>query len=256
MSADAMRRGHVDALFRFPVKSMQGFGIDSVRLKLSGVEGDRERALVDIATGRLMSAKRWSKILFAVADDDGITLPDGTHRNYAASDLDSILSKWLGREIALRKVEPDESISYEMTFDPPNDEAELFEIPSPSGTFLDLAPLHLVSRQTLQENGIAYPELNWDVRRFRPNLVVDAPGLSAFGEDEWCGRRLRIGSTLVEAMQPTVRCAMPLRAQPGLDAQPPLFKALDEIHGNHLGIYMSVVTPGEIRVGDGVEVLS
>ena len=169
-----------------------------------------------------------------------------------ASDLDAVLSSWLGREVELRQVDPDMALSYEMTFD----ETEMFEIPSPPGSFLDLAPLHLVSQQTLQESGKARPDLNWDARRFRPNLVVDAPGLSSFGEDAWCGRQLRIGSAVVEAMQPTVRCAMPLRGRPSLDAQPALFKALDSIHANHLGIYLSVVVPGEISVGDGVEILS
>ncbi|MGH9206141.1 MAG: MOSC domain-containing protein, partial [Acidimicrobiales bacterium] len=91
-----------------------------------------------------------------------------------------------------------------------------------------------------------------DVRRFRPNLVVDAPGSSPFGEDQWCGIRLRIGSAVIEGMQPTVRCAMPLRAQPGLDAQPTLFKAMDSLHANHLGIYLNVIESGEIRVGDRV----
>ncbi len=253
MSADTSNLGHVDALYRFPVKSMQGIGVASARLDHSGIEGDRSRALIDVATGKLMSAKRWSKILLAEADDVGITLPDGTHRPCAAPDLDAILSDWLGREVALQRVDASLNVSYEMTFDPPNDEAELFDIPTPPGSFLDLAPLHLVSRQTLEEIGRDRPELNWDVRRFRPNLVVDAQELSAFGEDEWCGRRIQIGSAVAEAMQPTVRCAMPLRAQPGLSAQPSLFKAMDDIHANHLGIYLSVVTPGEIKVGDEVQ---
>jgi uncharacterized protein YcbX len=141
-----------------------------------------------------------------------------------------------------------------MTFDPPDDEAELFEIPAPPGSFLDLAPLHLISRQTLCQSGDARPDLNWDVRRFRPNVVVDAPGLSSYGEDAWCGKRLQIGTAVVAAMQPTVRCAMPLRAQPGLDSQPSLFKALDSAHANHLGIYLSVLEPGEFRVGDRVQI--
>jgi hypothetical protein len=201
-----------------------------------------------------MSAKRWSMLLFAVADDVGITLPDGTHRSYDAADLNAVLSAWLGREVQLRHVDPDVEVAYEMTFDPPNDDAELFEIPAPPGSFLDLAPLHLLTHQTLRESGRVRPDLNWDVRRFRPNLVVDAPGLSAFGEDAWCGTQLRIGTALVEAMQPTVRCAMPLRAQPGLEAQPSLFKALDSAHANHLGIYLTVIEPGEIKVGDRIEV--
>jgi uncharacterized protein YcbX len=54
--------------------------------------------------------------------------------------------------------------------------------------------------------------------------------------------------------QPTVRCAMPLRAQPGLARQPRLYRALEGLHANHLGTYVDVVEPGEIRVGDEVAV--
>jgi uncharacterized protein YcbX len=255
MSNDAaVRGGTVEKLYRYPVKSMQGLAVESVLLGPSGIDGDRSRALIDVATGRLMSAKRWSKLLLAGADDVGINLPDGIHRSYESNDMDRTLSTWLEREVALRQVTPDVDLSYEMTFDPPNDDAELYEIPAPSGSFLDLAPVHLVSEQTLQGGATARPDLDWDVRRFRPNLVVDAVGMPPFGEDAWCGRQLRIGTAVVEALQPTVRCAMPLRAQPGLESQPALFRALDEIHANHLGIYLSVIAPGEMRIGDHLEI--
>jgi uncharacterized protein len=250
----SVRFGSVDALYRYPVKSMQGLSVDTVELTNDGVAHDRQWALIDAESGKLMSAKRWSKLLLGVATDDGITLPDGTYRAFGDDDLDAVLSGWLGRDVVLRHVDADVAFSYEMTFDPPNDGAELFEIPTPSGSFLDLAPLHLVSRQTLDEMTRRRADLNWDVRRFRPNLVVDAPGLEAFGEDTWCGRRLVVGSVVAEALQPTVRCAMPLRAQPGLASQPSLFSALDQEHANHLGIYLTVVSPGIITKGDQVDV--
>lgn len=250
----AVSAGTVDQLYRYPVKSMQGLAVEYVELGLSGIDGDRSRALIDVDSGRLMSAKRWSKLLLAVADDIGVTLPDGTRRPYESGDMSRVLSTWLERDVALNQVTPDVDLSYEMTFDPPNDGAELYEIPAAPGSFLDLAAVHLVSLQTLRGGVTARPDLNWDVRRFRPNLVVDAVGTSPFGEDAWCGRQLRIGTAVVEALQPTVRCAMPLRAQPGLESQPALFHALDEIHANHLGIYLSVVEPGEIRIGDPVEI--
>ena len=150
---------------------------------------------------------------------------------------------------------PDVQVAYEMTFDPPDDEAEYYAIDAPAGSFLDLAAVHLVCTQTLDGCRAARPDLDWDVRRFRPNVVVDVPGLEPFGDDAWTGRRLRLGSVVLEAMQPTVRCAMPLRAQPGLASQPSLYAALEELHANHLGQYLSVVEPGEVRVGDPVEVL-
>ena len=104
---------------------------------------------------------------------------------------------------------------------------------------------------TLAGCAAAHPDLDWDVRRFRPNLVVEGP-TEAFAEDDWCGGQVRIGSAVLSASQPTVRCAMPLRAQPGLDRQADLYEAMEALHANHLGIYLDVAEPGEIAVGDRV----
>ncbi|HEX8804647.1 MAG TPA: MOSC N-terminal beta barrel domain-containing protein [Acidimicrobiales bacterium] len=245
----------VAGLFRYPVKSLQGMAVDDLEVGADGAAGDRDRALVDVATGKLMSAKRWSRLLQGAADDDGVALPDGRRFGYDDPDLDAVLSDWLGRPVALRRAGPGVEVVYEMTFDPPDDSAELVDIPAPTGTFLDLAAVHLVSRETLAACATARPDLDWDVRRFRPNVLIDAPGLEAFGEDDWCGRRLGVGGAVLSARQPTVRCAMPLRPQPGLDGQPALFRALNDIHANHLGIYLDVVTPGPVRTGDAVTLL-
>ena len=58
--------------------------------------------------------------------------------------------------------------------------------------------------------------------------------------------------------QPTVRCAMPLRAQPGLDRQPAMYAAMTELNAgapNHFGVYLAVEQPGVVRPGDAVAVI-
>ena len=148
------------------------------------------------------------------------------------------------------------SLSYEMTFDPPDDDAELVDIPTPAGTLLDLAAVHLVTTATLAHCRAARPDLDWDVRRFRPNLVIDVAA-PAFAENDWPGRELTIGPVVLRGLMPTVRCAMPLRAQPGgpRPLRPALFAAMSELNTaqpNHLGLYLDVVTPGTITEGDPV----
>jgi uncharacterized protein YcbX len=241
----------VTDLYRYPVKSMQGVATDTVELGAAGFAGDRRWALVDVNTGRLMSAKRWSALLQASADDDAITLPDGSRLEVGGPETDAALSGWLGRDVRLVEAGDDEALAYEMTFDPPDDDAEYYAIDVPTGSLVDLAAAHLVALPTLRGAAERYGDLDWDVRRFRPNLVVDGD-LAPFDEDGWVGRTLRVGSAELAARQPTVRCAMPLRGQPGLDRQPGLYAALDELHANHLGLYLDVVTPGRISVGDEV----
>jgi uncharacterized protein len=245
--------GRVVALRRYPVKSMQGVEVDRLAVAPAGIEGDRRRACVDQETGRIMSAKRFGRLLEAWADDEGITLPEGGRLRYGDGGVDEALSAWLGRPVRLEERAPDTQRSYEMTLEPPNDDAEFYEIPSPAGSFLDLAAVHLLSTATLAGGEAAYGELDWDVRRFRPNVVVEGPD-EPFAEDAWCGSVLAVGTARLDVRQPTVRCAMPLRAQPGLERQPRLYQALEELHANHLGTYVDVVEPGEIRVGDEVAV--
>lgn len=256
-----MLLGHVAQCWRYPVKSMQGAAVDAVGVGSHGVAGDRAHALQDVATGRVLSAKSVKELLDAVATDAQMRLPDGTVVDVGDEDRDRRLSDWLGRPVTLLSLEQSGDLTYEMTFDPPHDDAEYFEIPLPEHGFVDLAPLHLIATSTLAACAAQRPELDWDVRRFRPNLVIDHDG-GAFAEDAWVGAQLRIGDQCIVSIdQPTVRCAMPLRAQPAvagapaLARQPELYRAMDQLHEahpNHLGVYVGVVAPGRVSVGDPV----
>lgn len=256
-----MLLGTVAQCWRYPVKSMQGAQTTVVGVGSHGVAGDRAHALADTTTGKVLSAKSVPALLEAVATDSEIRLPDGTVVSLDSSERDAVLSAWLGRPVELLSLEQSVDLSYEMTFDPPDDDAEYFDIPLPEYGFVDLAPLHIIASGTLAACESARPDLDWDVRRFRPNLVVDHDG-GLFGEDAWVGARVRLGGEcIVSIQQPTVRCAMPLRAQPALGdrpalaRRPELFAAMNELHTahpNHLGVYVDVVVPGRVAVGDPV----
>jgi uncharacterized protein YcbX len=244
-------------LWRYPVKSMQGERQRSLTVLADRIEGDRVRGVFDRETGRLASAKRFSRLLEATGADDHLVLPDGQKVAFADPAASAALSAWLGRDVQLVAAPAAGSLSYEMTFDPPNDDAELVDIPTPAGTLLDLAPVHLLTTATLDHCRARRPDLDWDVRRFRPNLLVDVDA-PPFAEDGWAGRRLTVGPVVLSVLMPTVRCAMPLRAQPGgLSRQPELFAAMSDLNGahpNHLGVYLQVITPGVIAEGDPVMV--
>lgn len=250
--------GTVARCWRYPVKSFQGTEAAELTIDAGGVTGDRAHALLDTKTGHLMSAKRTSALLGGLATDDTITLPDGTTLALDDPGADDALSAWLGKPVHLAGLDEAGELSFEMTFDPPNDESEYYEIPVPANTFLDLAHIHLITTATLAGCAAARPDLNWDVRRFRPNLLLDVPG-QAFVEGTWMGRDIKVGSVVLHVDGPTVRCAMPLRAQPGgIEREPGLFAAMNDLNTvtpNHLGAYATVVTPGTARPGDTVELL-
>jgi uncharacterized protein YcbX len=247
--------GTVSACWRYPVKSFQGRPVDALEVDPTGIDLDRAFGVVDVTTGRLLAAKRVPQLLLAVGDDTSITLPDGTTFDHGDPEVHGALSRWLGREVRLCSPAEAGAVAYEMTFDPPNEDADVFEIPVPEGTLLDLTPVHLVTTATLDACAAARPDLDWDVRRFRPNLVIDAD-VAPWEEQTWVGQRLAIGTTVLAVSGPMVRCAMPLRPQPGgLDREPGIFRALSELNPafpNHLGLCLDVVEPGRIEVGDDV----
>ncbi|MGH9136313.1 MAG: MOSC domain-containing protein [Acidimicrobiales bacterium] len=219
------------------------------------MDGDRRHALLDTTTGRILSAKSVKDLLFARVERDAVVLPDGTALPLDDPGASDALSAWLGRDVRLATPVEGEERSFQMTFDPPNDDAEYLDIPAPAGSFLDFVPVHVVTTATLAGCRARRPDLDWDIRRFRPNLVIDIHG-SLFVENGWSGQCLRIGDEAeLEVMGPTVRCAMPLRAQPGLDRQAELFRAMSDLNTrfpNHLGASARVRTPGRVVTGDAV----
>ena len=272
--------GRVTELWRYPVKSMQGEQVTSLELASGGVVGDRAFGLVDAATGRLLSAKSVPALFEAQARTVGepaggsgggpggsvlITLPDGREVGSDDPDAAAVLSAWLGRDVVLRRSGDelgDGSIEFEMRPEPDDDGGELFAWPAREGTFLDSAPVHVLTTASLATMGAVQTESVWDVRRFRPNLLIDTDGIGGFVEDEWIGRAVAFGSSaaVLSVGGACGRCAMPNRAQPavvGGSADRPalprdigVFRALTAEHGNNLGVYADVVTAGRIAVAD------
>lgn len=254
--------GEVAALWRYPVKSMQGEQVQSAAVSPDGLDGDRRYAVCDRATGRLLSAKSVAALLLAWARTEGpdvaITLPDGSeHRADAGQATDAALSEWLGRDVVLRERSAVGSSSYQMTFDPPNDSAEMVDIDTPPERLFDLATLHVLTTASLGRLDQLGEGHQWDVRRFRPNLLVEVGAGSAEGfvEEGWVKMGLAVGGAELAVQMRTVRCAMPLREQPGLARDVGIYKVLDQSCANHLGVYVEVASPGLVSVGDPVRLL-
>lgn len=248
----------VAGLWRYPVKSMQGGAVDHVDLRADGVDGDRQWGVVDVETGKVLSAKRWPALLEATAalTRDGevvITLPDGTECGSDDPATHGALSAWLGREVRLTRPSPTGGTPYELTMDPTDDSSEPWDFATPPGSFVDVAHAHLLTTGSLAAMQGARPAATWDVHRFRPTALV-ATGDDDFVEDRWVGGQLRIGEATLDVFMATPRCAMPGRGQPthGLERDKSVLTTLRDRHDNNLGVYASVVRPGPISVGDSV----
>ena len=130
----------------------------------------------------------------------------------------------------------------------------LFEFTSPPGTYFDAYPLHLLTTASLRAMAQLHPAATWDVRRFRPNILI-ATDVSLEGtlEAAWHGRTLQLGALVVRCELPTARCGMTIQAQADLPKDPTVLRTIVREAGQQLGIYASVLQPGPVAVGDVVE---
>lgn len=249
----------VARLFRYPVKSFQGVEVDALDVGPAGPADDRVWGVVDPSTDRVLSAKTVPALLDASARVEGDTvvlvLPDGLELEAGAGGTDDAVSAWLDREVVVRRAPEVEGSAYDMTFDPPNDDAEVVQIPTPSERFHDLFAVHALTTASLAALAEAGGGHDLDVRRFRPNVLVDVDGETGYVEDGWVGHDVALGALTIHVAKRTVRCAMPLRAQPGLARDADLFRTLSDAHENHLGVYCAVAEPGRVAVGDPVTVV-
>jgi uncharacterized protein YcbX len=280
--------GTLSAIHRYPVKSMLGETLASARLGEQGIPGDRAWALRDELRGGIQGGKKLPGLMGCAArylapPDEGpapapeISLPDGTR--FLASDPDAArrIGETIGREVTLWPIVPAENAEHYRR--PAPDHPDLVEelraifgrepgepLPdigkfppeilanqTPPGTYFDAFPLLLLSRQSLASLQRAAEESRIDVRRFRPNLVLDAPGDRPFPEQDWIGRSLRIGSARLEIALECPRCVMTTHGFADLPKDPRIMRSLVKEAGGNLGVYARVSVPGEVRTGDRID---
>jgi uncharacterized protein len=275
--------GTVAGLRRYPVKSMLGEDVDAGEVTFTGLTGDRRLAVVSRATGKIASAKfprLWRDLLtvaVASADDHGtdgavrIMLPEGKTVWSSDADVDAVLSDLLDEPVtltatpapgaALDRAVPEAVLRDGVDAPVP---AELMEIGGggPPGTFVDFAPLHLLTTSTLDRIAELSPHGRADLERYRPNVVI-ATTAAGFIENDWLERILRVGDEIVlRVIARTPRCAVPTLAHGALPRDPDALRVLarhnrveplDSLDPEPCaGVYAQVLRPGRIRTGDPV----
>ena len=99
-------------------------------------------------------------------------------------------------------------------------------------------------------------ESRFDVRRFRPNLLVDVPGSDlSFPEQAWVGKTLAIGSVTLKIDTTYPRCAITTHGFDDLPQDPQIMRKRVANSEGSLGIYALVVKVGKVATGDSVSVM-
>lgn len=271
----------VSALWRHPVKSMGGIEVPEASFVGTGMVGDRVYALRDLVRGRLANARQDPLLLQVRVRVDGTDVfveVDGNEMPIEHPSANELFSRLLGTEIEVQSLRPandtefyrrrpDPSITDPMdhlrevlgrTPDEPLPDFSKFgptigEFETPPGSFVDCFPVLLLTTSALRAMQQALPDSVIDVRRFRPTVVLDTGSEPGHPEFEWSGRRLQIGTVVLEVVNDCPRCVAITRAVDHAipDDRSILRHVVREL-GQAVGMYCNVVAPGVVHAGDAV----
>lgn len=273
MQYESNNAGSIVSLWRYPVKSMMGEEINSSLVTERGLLGDRSYALVDLATGKVVSAKnprKWPgmfgfRAVYVEPPDmhEGIppvriTMPGGVSATSTQANLDALVSRALGAEVTLKSKPPASPQLEEYWPDIDNlaHRETVTEEAMPVDTFFDGAVVHILTTATLKQLQSVYPQGSFEARRFRPNLIV-APDAAdeGFVENSWVGRTLLIGDQVrLKVTCATGRCVMTTLPQGDLPKDLGILKTAVSANHANVGVYATVERAGVIRAGDAVQI--
>ena len=264
----------VSRLSTTPVKGTALHHPQAVTVTGNGVPENRRFHLVD-ARRRLLNGKQHGPLVRVVAEYDadrehlGLRFPDGLLVEGRATGLgEAVRTDFYGRGVDGHLVEGPWSAALSAFV---GQEVHLVAVDRP-GDAVDVHPVTLISTATLEHLRRVTPDgERLDHRRFR--MLVEVDGCDVHEEDTWAGRRLRIGSTVVEVAGPVPRCVVTnedpdsgvvdfstlkaivrYRGELAADLSTPVAHLPDD-GAAILGMYATVVQPGGVALGDRVELL-
>ena len=226
---------HIVGIWRYPVKSMGAENLETADVSWAGVAGDRRWAFVRDEAVR--SGFPW------------LTIRERADMNH-----------------------------YQPAYaNPARPEKSATEIRTPSGKLLDVAdpalaeelypagtrvirqdrgifdsfPLSLISTQTIAGLGESVGA-NLKPQRFRPNFLIETLDDTPFQEDSWVGRTLRIGATRIRVDQRDSRCVVTTIDPETHERTPEVLQKIYQEREGCLGVYASIVEPGQVSLGDAI----
>lgn len=227
-----MQTGKIESLWRYPVKSLMGEGVDQLDLDRRGVAGDRVYAIAN-TEGKLGSGKntrRFRRIdglcsLFAEKTENGVAIlfPDGSQLTHQNPLMNNKLSQTLGQTVTLSK---ETDVSH-----------------------FDDGAVHILSTAALNLLHKHQPDLDLHPQRFRANVLLDTHYL----DHELVGKVISVGGLVLEVTHKTQRCRMVAIAQPERAEQAALLKAIAQHFDLFFGVYARVLSVGSLSIGDHVE---
>lgn len=265
----------INQIFWTPVKGMRILPLGETDLTRYGIPGDRAFYLVDTRR-RMVNAKRFGKLLTVVPHHDPgagilrLEFPDGSVCEDRVRTGALAAYTFFGKQVQARPVAGPFSEAVSRLV---GEELRLVARPE-SQAAVDrgaIAGVTLIGSASIRRleriaagggtGGTAGSGAGAiDHRRFRMSIEFDGAGPHA--EDEWIGRRLRVGGALLQVNGHVGRCAVPTRDPETSVRDLPVLKLLQGYRQDvpseealPFGVYAAVREPGTIRTGDPLELL-
>ena len=258
--------GHVQSLWRYPVKSMRGEALPEVFVSFSGILGDRLYAVHNSAAPKAfpyLTARNRSNMLLHrpfFRDAERAVLPSNLAEAEATGPGITPLYP-SPEDLAVDVETPSGEV---LGIDDPKLLGALSDGKSPASAltirrsdraFTDCRPISIFSTQTIRTIGDAVG-LSLDQRRFRANIYLDLASGEGFAEDQYVGRQLRIGGKAVIAvLERDIRCQMISLDPVTANANPEILKYVARNHDGKAGIYAAVLVEGMVRAGDEIRLV-
>ncbi len=270
---------------------MMGDRFSQMPLDHGGVVGDRGWAVRDDVRGGIRGAKKIGGLMrlharYVEEPTRGesppaieIASPDGRCVRSDDEDVNEKLSQVLDHPVTLCPLRPATDLDHYRRGAPDTEDTDselramfgrdpdeplpsfeglpldvLLEYESPPGTYFDAFPIHIVTDRSLETLAGLAPGSEFDVRRFRPNVVVavDQDVMGEFPEQTWLGQRLRVRDVELEITAPCPRCVMVTREFADLSADRQVLRTIVRHAEQNIGVYANVVRPGTLETGTAV----
>jgi uncharacterized protein YcbX len=267
---------------------MMGDAFPSLMVDEGGVIGDRGWAVRDEVRGGIRGAKKIGGLmrLHARYVDEPqpasppppieITGPDGRGVRSDDADVAERLSRMLDHAVTLWPLRPATDLDHYRRGAPDTDDAMselraifgrerdeplptfegfpldvLIQYESPPGSYFDAFPIHVVTDRSMQTLAALAPDANFDVRRFRPNLVVavDDDIEGEFPEQAWLGRTVQVGDVELEVTASCPRCVMVTRDFADLPQDRQVLRTIVRDADQNVGVYATVTRAGQLTTG-------
>ena len=283
--------GRVKEIWRYPAKGMAGETLASSGIDGHGIVGDRHWAVRETSRSEIQSCKRRPELLLCTAHHVGdpalrpvgkirVRFPEGEEFGSDDPDIQRRLTQLTGVEVTFEPLRPASDADFYRRYNASGDQwlvdlkatfarepgeplpdfsqlpPEMVEFVAAPGSFQLVAPLHLVTTSTLRRLLALNGNGDWDLRRFRPNLVIETdPAFEGWLEQEWIGHRLSVADAALDCVGTTPRCGAITRAQAGLKFDRSVLRTVVQQADQNVGVYCTISHPGRISVGDSLMIV-